>query len=111
MTTITEYLNELRKLTDAAIDEAVRLCEPGSQWRMSIPADSKRDSDLLIIDALNNVPKLLDAVDKVLALCDEHARIEAHNESVPLNRISDLLAEPSSADYRAAVAEALGVSE
>lgn len=52
---------------------------------------------------------LMLAVEKVLALIEQHEQIEQHNESVSLNRISDLRTEPSSADYRAALTEALGV--
>ena len=39
----------------------------------------------------------------LLALIEEHERRERHNESVPLNQISDLQPEPTSADYRAAL--------
>lgn len=36
-------------------------------------------------------------------LLPEHARIEAHNNTVPLNRLSDLQQEPRAEQYRAAL--------
>ncbi|QGJ88947.1 hypothetical protein PBI_TEAMOCIL_96 [Microbacterium phage Teamocil] len=43
------------------------------------------------------------ALSPLLALIAEHQRREEHNETVPLNRISDIQPEPSSADYRRAL--------
>lgn len=52
---------------------------------------------------------LIAALEGVMALIDEHARREAHNEMVPLNRISDLRPEPISEEYRRVITDALGV--
>lgn len=56
----------------------------------------------------DDVDALLSAVEGVLALCNEHSRIEKHNESVPLNWISDVIAEPTAEQYRKALTDALG---
>lgn len=37
------------------------------------------------------------------ALIEEHERRERHNDTVPLNRISDIVPEPTSAEYRRAL--------
>lgn len=39
----------------------------------------------------------------LLDLIAEHERRERHNDTVPLNRISDLLPEPTAAEYRKAL--------
>lgn len=49
----------LRERIEAAKDEVVRLCEPGERFRMSIPANVRRDSDLILMDGLNAVEELL----------------------------------------------------
>ena len=46
------------------------------------------------------------AVDRVRALAHQHRSAEQHNETVPLSDIGDLIGEPSSADYLAALDEA-----
>ena len=60
MTTIDT--EALRALADAGYDEIVRLCRPTEHWRMSVPADPTRDSDLILADVCLAVPALLDAL-------------------------------------------------
>ena len=60
MTTIDT--EALRALADAGYDEIVRLCRPTEHWRMSVPADPTRDSDLILADVCRAVPALLDAL-------------------------------------------------
>lgn len=50
--------------TEAAKNEVVRLCTPGESWRMSIPANPERDSDLILMAALNRLSAMEDLVDE-----------------------------------------------
>lgn len=53
-----------REVLDAKVERAhaeiARLCD-GERWRMSIPADPKRDSDLILTDALDALEAALAA--------------------------------------------------
>jgi hypothetical protein len=67
---------EIRELLDAAdsaqscaYDEVVRLCA-GGRWTMRVPVDQERDSDTVLVAALETVPKLTAALRAVLALAD-----------------------------------------
>lgn len=59
--------DEVRGRFDAAYAEVVRLCSgrDRGQWRMSVPANVARDSDLLITAALDDIPKLLDRIEEL----------------------------------------------
>ncbi|AWY05440.1 hypothetical protein HOT42_gp91 [Microbacterium phage Metamorphoo] len=62
------------------------------------------DRDLLAMRAAADaLTALLDSQRRVEALIAEHERREQHNESVPLNRLSDLQPEPRASEYRAAL--------
>lgn len=50
--------------TEDAKNEVVRLCTPGESWRMSIPANPQRDSDLILMDALNRLSAFEALVDE-----------------------------------------------
>jgi hypothetical protein len=52
--------SEVLAALNRAYDEVVRLCMPGNNgWRMSVPADPARDSDLIIANALDLALKAL----------------------------------------------------
>ena len=76
-----------------------------------VARDALDDNALFMIAARTAMPKLLAAVEAIRALIAEHERIEFHNDTVPLNRISDLEREPTSEDYRRALDAALSGSE
>ncbi|QDP43626.1 hypothetical protein QDA09_gp89 [Microbacterium phage Tyrumbra] len=68
-----------------------------SVWR-------EADRDILAMrSAQNALRALLDSRARVEALVDEHERRERHNDTVPLNRLSDLQPEPRASEYRAAL--------
>lgn len=52
---------------EKAYDEVVRLCSGRDRgtWRMSVPADEGRDSDLLIAAALDDIQPLLDRIEEL----------------------------------------------
>lgn len=80
---------------DAEHRRAERLEENRASWvgdAMELVAKAEADHD-----------RLHKAITEALAVVDRHASAELHNETVPLNRLSDLIPEPSSADYRAAL--------
>lgn len=52
---------------------------------------------------------LIAAVEGVMALIDEHASREAHNEALSISDIADLRPEPTSEEYRHVITDALGV--
>lgn len=57
-----------------ASTELYRVCDPGQHFRMSIPADENRDSDLLIGASLADIPALLAIIEadgKRLALAEK----------------------------------------
>jgi hypothetical protein len=58
-----------RRLT-AAYDEVHRLCQPGSagRWRMTVPVEVDRDSDMLLVRALDDAQALLRAARASVAL-------------------------------------------
>lgn len=58
---------QLSEIVDAAYNELFRLCRPDERWRMSIPANPLRDSDLIIVDCLN---ALKDRADQLKAQND-----------------------------------------
>ncbi len=66
-------LAAVEKACEAAHQEVIRLCEPGANWRMSIPADMRRDSDLIITEALTGAEHQARAIRNVL---HEHHRID-----------------------------------
>ena len=53
----------LREQAERAHSEIARLCSApvDSRWRMSIPANPERDSDLILSDALTALERALDA--------------------------------------------------
>lgn len=53
-----------------AHSEIVRLCKPGEHWRMSIPAQVDRDSDLVLSATANDAERLLEAVTQLQARVD-----------------------------------------
>lgn len=71
-------LDRLRADTEVARDEVVRLCqEPYARWRMSIPANPSRDSDLIIDKVLAAVPDLIDRLTAAEKEAAEWRRIMA----------------------------------
>ena len=73
-------MSRLREVAEAAYSEVVRLCQRDERWRMSIPANPSRDSDLLLGEALAAMPLLLDRLEaaeakvaRCEALADEQA--------------------------------------
>lgn len=72
---------------EAARAEVSRLCdgEDAGKWRMSIPADARRDSDLLISAALNDAERLLEVTQNnartIRELLDDCERYQAEFES------------------------------
>lgn len=56
-----EMLQAVRTRLDAARAELSALCK-GKRWQMTVPADRKRDSDLIIAAALADIDTLLDEV-------------------------------------------------
>ena len=58
-------------------------------------------------DARTSLPAALDALEAVLAVIERDAGIVTHNDSVPISRISELVARPSPREYRRAIESAL----
>ena len=52
---------EVRDTVNKAQEEVAALCQ-GRKWRMSIPVDEEKDSDIVIDDALRNAHECLDAI-------------------------------------------------
>lgn len=75
----------LRAVIERARDEVVRLCDPHEHWRMSIPANPRRDSDLILMDALDAAlaasPAPTDSPDERLCICGPDSTGEAPDES------------------------------
>lgn len=44
---------DVLQMIDAAMDEVIRVCSIDQRPRMSIPANPKRDTDLILMDALH----------------------------------------------------------
>ncbi len=65
-----DLLDQLDALREKAYDEVIRLCK-GGRWTMRVPVDEKRDSDTVIVSALDAVPALTSALRAVLALADK----------------------------------------
>ena len=63
-----EYLDAVEARADAAHKEVVRLATPGQGWRMTIPVNFKRDSDMLLDAPTQDVPALVAALRDVLAM-------------------------------------------
>ena len=63
-------MSRLREVAEAAYSEVVRLCQRDERWRMSIPANPNRDSDLLLGEALAAMPTLLDRLEAAEANAD-----------------------------------------
>ena len=64
-----DRLSEIRAREEAAHAEVVALCN-GARWTMRVPAQPDRDSDLVIEAALDDVRRMADALDAVLALAE-----------------------------------------
>lgn len=71
----------IRARYDTATAELSGLCDGSRRWTMRIPAEPARDSDLVLSDALEDIPRLLARVEAVRALhrplrifgdCDHH---------------------------------------
>lgn len=72
--------------------------------RVGLSIMREMDRDIVAMrDAAQVIAGLLDTQERVGMVIAEHERREVHNESVPLNRLSDLLIEPTSAEYRLAL--------
>lgn len=89
-------------------DDAVILTGPltHSEWRTFQNIPEQGYSHRHWVDA--KIEQRVDATirERLVALVElitEHERREKHNESVPLNRLSDLQPEPTAAEYRAAL--------
>jgi hypothetical protein len=54
-----ERLDAIRARSEKAHEEVRRMCRASSRWLMSIPAQPKYDSDLVISAALNDLDALL----------------------------------------------------
>lgn len=68
MTGLDLDLDAVKARADRAGDEVDRLCEPRkTEWRMSIPANPDRDSDLIIGDSLADIPALIAEVRRLRA--------------------------------------------
>ncbi|QTF81606.1 hypothetical protein SEA_PULCHRA_91 [Microbacterium phage Pulchra] len=77
-----------------------------SEWRefQSIPDQGYSHRHWVDAKIAQRVNATLRAV---MALVVEHEDRERHNDTVPLNRLSDIRPEPSAAEYRAAIQQAL----
>ncbi|MEP7738553.1 hypothetical protein ABKW28_12925 [Nocardioides sp. 31GB23] len=110
----TDERATLSEVVEAAHAEIHRICQGGDErWRMSIPANPTRDSDLILTAALDGLTDRLAAavaraeaaeakVAAVKALCGDHAIFADFGEPpeedvVPGVRESDLLAALGSA--------------
>lgn len=72
--------------------------------RVGVPFMRLMDKDILAMhSAASAMSGLCAALDRVTTVIQEHERAQAHNELVPLNRLSDLIAEPTAEQYRAAL--------
>lgn len=68
-------LYAIEERAERAATEVARLCDistggPGNNWRWSIPADPKRDSDLILAASLVDVPALVAEVRRLRALVE-----------------------------------------
>ena len=63
---------------------------------------SRGDAELMRMQR-NDIQALTARLDGVRALAHQHRSAEQHNETVPLSDIGDLIGEPSSAEYFAAL--------
>lgn len=80
------------------------LAERIARKRLGRSLTREMDQDILAMrSAQNALTALLDSRARVEALVTEHERREAHNDTVPLNRLSDLQPEPRASEYRAAL--------
>ena len=71
---MTPRLDAIRERVEAANQEVFRLCKGGAEhFRMSIPADPKRDSDLILIAALDDTEHLLTEVERLRGVLTEIA--------------------------------------
>lgn len=68
MTDPRAVLAAITARADAAFDEVIRVCSVTGQWRMSIPANPQRDSDLLLTAALDDNERMVAALTAVLDL-------------------------------------------
>ena len=62
-----ESLVVIEQCYEKACDEVADLCEGNHQWRMSIPANPDRDSDIIISLALASIPALITEVRELQA--------------------------------------------
>lgn len=63
----------IRARYDAASDHVAALCQ-GERWTMRIPAQPDRDTDLVISDSLDDIPRLLARVQAVRDRCEEYRK-------------------------------------
>lgn len=69
--TDTDRLAEARARIDAAGDHLGEICTSKKQFRMSIPADPSKDSDLILGAALESAEDLLSLVEQLQGQLDE----------------------------------------
>lgn len=64
----TDRLDAIEARAEKGATEVIRLCSINERVRMSIPADTERDTDLILIDVCDSVTPLVAALRAVLDL-------------------------------------------
>lgn len=59
----------IRARYDAASRHVDDLCARRERWTMRVPVDPGRDSDMVIANALEDIPRLLDMVGQIVKYC------------------------------------------
>ena len=76
---------------ERAMDEVSRLCKPGEQFRMSIPANREHDSDLIISEALRAAREEIAALRQVDYLQPVRDQLEVQGRDGNCNHNSYML--------------------
>lgn len=74
MTDQREWLTEAVNRRERAWDEVDALCQGTRRWTMRVPAEEDRDSDCVIVAALEDHRRLIAALRAALDVTDELAR-------------------------------------